>query len=123
MNKMKIPIYLYSAFFFVAHLSNAYAQDISLIVIPDRKVESIPPIPELSIPAIHGRDIQASPFRITNSSMPNAAHAVDPPSTSFTVLSKWQIDMNALPKKESAIAFLMVSDPTLERLTLSLIHI
>lgn len=117
MNKMKIPIYLYSAFFFVAHLSNAYVQDISLIVIPDRKLQSINPIRELSIPAIPSRDIPAGSFQITNCFMLNAAHVVDPPDTSFTVLSTWQIDMNALPKKELGVAFHALPTPTLERLS------
>lgn len=114
---MKILIYLYSAFFFVAHLSNAYGQDISLIVIPDRKLQSINSVRELSIPEIHGRDIPAGSCQITTSFIPNAAHAVDPPETSFPVFSKWQIDMNALPKKKLGAAFLTFVAPTLERLS------
>lgn len=114
---MKIPIYVYSAFFLVALLSNASAQDISLIVIPDKNLQSIDSIPKLSIPAIPSRDISAGSFQITTSFMPHAAHVVQPPETSFTVLSTWQIDMNALPKKELAAAFHALPAPTLERLS------
>lgn len=114
---MKIPISLYSAFFFAASLSNIYTQDISLIVIPNKKAQSIHSILELSIPPIQDRDISTGSFQITNSCMPSATYAMDLPDTSFTIVSKWQIGINAVPKKELTNAFLTVSAPTFEKLT------
>lgn len=111
-----MPISLYSVFFFVAHLSNTYGQDISLILIPHPKVQSINSIPELSIPAIPGRDIPIGSFTVTNSFICTATHTVDPPKTSLPALSKWEIDVKAFPQRELFSPFVTCLSPLPERL-------